>query len=114
MYYQCFVMQEQKSPKCNLSHPNILHPTGYCHTEERANVAGRLPLQNGHTRHHHPAGIGPMLPGQETAEEAEDRSQVGGAPEEAQQRSRKQDHLSAAEAHGGCELCLVILFSILF
>ena len=42
-------------------------------------------------------GSGTLFLGQEGTQEAEDRSQVGGASHQAQQRPRKQSHFFAAE-----------------
>ena len=41
----------------------------------------------------------PAPPGEEGVQAAEDRGQVGGAPEEAQHGAREQDHQPPAETH---------------
>ena len=46
----------------------------------------------------------PAVPGQEGVQAAEDRGQVGGAPEEAQHGPREQDHQPPAETHREQEL----------
>lgn len=67
------------------------------HSEARSGLVGSLLVQALPRLHRLPAVLHPQDEGQARAEEAEDRSSLSGALQEAQQRHGEQDHAAAEE-----------------
>ena len=72
---------------------------GHGHPEERPRLCAKEEVPPRDEGHRPRTELDPALPGEEGVQAAEDRGQVGGAPEEAQPGPREQDHQPTAETH---------------